>query len=592
MLDKKVLKQLFPYIKPYRKLLVLLIFIMVSFAMFDSVLPIIIKTAVDRFAKPGTTEGMQPFLIFCAVFALLRGAVVLGMIRIGGIVNTGLSYDVRETCFRRLQELPFSFFDKHSVGSLLTRLTSDAEQLGRVLSWGIVDVVDGFGKLIFMTIFMFMLDVKLALVVLAVVPALFFVVFKFKESTLNKYRDVRRLNSDVTAALNEGVEGAVTTKTLVREKEALKEFRTLTESLASESVSAASFSALYLPLVILLGAIAGAAALRVGGAGVMDKTVSYGTLIAFFSYAVSFFQPLQDLAKRLPQFQNARAAAERIFSVIETEPEIQDTPAVREMLKQPDALPRLSGALEFRNINFQYVEKEPVLTDFNLSVKQGETVAIVGETGSGKTTIISLACRFYEPTSGQVLFDGKDYRTFPLEHLQQNIAIVQQTPHLFSGTIRENIHYGNLNATEEQIEEAIARINAEAFIQTLKNGLDFQVGEGGANLSTGQKQLISLARILIADPSILFLDEATSSVDAETEHFIQEAVKTVMHQRTSFIIAHRLSTILAANRIIHLSKGKIIEQGTHRELLKNGGPYYRLYSGQFITEHENALLGK
>jgi len=344
-----------------------------------------------------------------------------------------------------------------------------------------------------------------------------------------------------------------------------------------------------------LGSIGTALALWFGGRGVLLEAISYGTLVAFISYSVQFFEPVRELARVLAELISSQASAERIISMIESEPDIQDTPAVIE--KYGDAFapkkenwPSMKGNITFRNVSFAYKDGEKVLENFNLDVKAGQTIAIVGETGSGKSTIVNLATRFYEPTEGDVLIDGVDYRKRSQHWLQSNLGYVLQAPHLFSGTIKENILYGKLDATDDEIEQAARMVDAHRVITKLENGYYTEVGEGGNRLSTGEKQLISLARAILADPRIFVLDEATSSVDTETEQVIQKAVQTVLEGRTSFIIAHRLSTIRSADRILVIHKGRVIEEGTHSELLKKEGHYYRLYTNQFMEEKESEIL--
>ena len=513
----------------------------------------------------------------------------LFMIRTGGRIYTGISHDIRRDCFNHLQELSLSYYDHRPAGWLLARITSDSTRVGRSLSWNMVDVIDGIAKLILMTALMLILHVRLALVVLSVVPVMGAVIWWCQRISLERFRAVRRVNSEITAALNEGILGAPTIKTLVREEANLREFASLTSRMRDVSVSAARWSSFYLPLALLLGTVGSALALWRGGAGVLNGTVSYGTLVAFVGYAVAFFQPLQDLARRFPELQNAQAAAERILSLLEADPEIRDRPDV--LTRYGDAsetaalpLPELRGEIEFRDVSFHYVSEEPVLTDFSLHVTPGEAIALVGETGAGKTTIANLVARFYEPTAGTILVDGTEYRDLPLAWLQGHLGIVQQDPHMFSGPVAANIRYGRLDACPEDVAQAAALVSADRFITQLPGGYDFDAGEGGRNLSTGQKQLIALARAMLADPRLLILDEATSSVDTETEQSIQQAIAAVLRGRTSFVIAHRLSTIRSADRILLIGDGGIVEQGSHRELLGLGGAYAKLYRGQFLEE--------
>ena len=348
-------------------------------------------------------------------------------------------------------------------------------------------------------------------------------------------------------------------------------------------------------MVLGLGSIGTAIALWFGGKGVLLQTLSYGTLVLFIQYTIQFFEPVRELARIFAELQSAQASAERILSMIETEPEIIDSEEV--IAKYGDSLspkkeiwPIIQGNIFFKNVSFSYKDGEKVLEDFSLDVKAGETIALVGETGSGKSTIVNLACRFYEPTEGLILIDEMDYTQMPIAWLQSNLGYVLQTPHLFSGTVKENIKYGKLDATEEEIIQAAKLVNAHSFIIKLESGYDSEVGEGGNRLSIGEKQLVSFARAILANPRIFVLDEATSSIDTETEHIIQEAIQTVLEGRTSFIIAHRLSTIRSADRILVIRGGKLTEQGNHKQLMKQKGYYYRLYTNQFMEEKELQLL--
>jgi len=590
-LDVHLLRRLLAYVRPYRALVLRLVFVMLGFALIDSFTPMLTKIAVDNFAVPKRTDGLVWFGVLCLAIAVGRGVANLLMIRIGGRIYTGIAHDVRRDCFDHLQELSFSYFDQRPVGWILARITSDSVLVSRSLSWVTVDLIDGIGKLVLMTALMLWLNVRLAGLVLSVVPVMGLIIWWFQRISLDRYRSVRRANSEITGAFNEGIMGARTVKTLVREDANLAEFQGLTAEMRTVSISAARWSSFYLPLALVLGAVGSGLALWRGGTGVMaGESVSYGTLVAFIAYAVGFFQPLQDLARRIPEIQNAQAAAERILALLETRPEIEDNEDVKTRFATRgtgaalEPLPEFRGEIEFRDVAFRYVEGEPVLVDFNLHVQPGETIALVGETGAGKTTIVNLVSRFYEPTEGTILVDGVDYRTLPVRWLQQHLGIVQQDPHMFTGTIASNIRYGRLDASPEEVRRAATLVSADAFIDSCPEAYDFEVGEGGRNLSTGQKQLIALARVMLADPRLLILDEATSSVDTETEQRIQQAISTVLEGRTSFIIAHRLSTIRAAHRILLIEEGRVVEAGTHADLLKRQGAYARLYRSQFLEE--------
>jgi ATP-binding cassette subfamily B protein len=586
-LDWSVLRRLLRYLSPYRALFVRLVLIMLSFSFLDAAIPLLTRRAIDGFAVPGRLEGLGLFATVCACFALGRGLAVWTMIRTGGRIYSSLSADVRRHLFTHMQGLSVRYFDTHAVGWLMSRVSSDTQQLSRFFAWGLVDTVDGFAKVAIMTGIMLWLDWGLALVVLAVVPPAAYAIYRFQALSLQKYRDVRRTNSEITGAFNEGIMGARTTKALVREERNLREFSELTAEMRRVSMSAAFASGLYLPSVLVLAAVGGGLALWVGGAGVAGGRVSYGTLVAFMTYTVSFFEPMKELARRFPMFQNAQAAAERIFSVLDTKSETGDENEDVTTRKPPESF---AGHVRFQHVTFAYGDGAPVLRDFDLDVPPGQTVALVGDTGAGKTTVVNLLCRFYPLRNGAIRLDDIDHRTLPLSWVRGRIGMVQQTPHLFSGTIRDNVAYAVDQADDTQVRDALDTANALSFVDRLPGKLDFDVGENGDNLSTGQKQLVALARVVLADPALLVLDEATSSVDAETEALIQDALSRVLRGRTSFVIAHRLSTVRQANRILLLRGGIIAEQGSHRELIRRKGAYYELYRSQFIAQHEAQLL--
>lgn len=594
-IDFRLWKDLFRYIKPYRNRIIALIVVMMGSGGIDVIFPLMNRYAIDNFIVTGRLGGLWVFAGIYAGLVALQAINVYFFIYIAGRIEMSLSYDIRKAGFKRLQELSFSYYDKTSVGWLMARMTSDVERLGATIAWSLVDLTWGGTAMIGGLIAMLYMNWKLALVSLAVVPFLGVISIYFQKRILGSYRIVRRTNSRITGAFNEGIMGAKTTKTLVREEENLKEFKALTGEMYNSSVRAAVFSSIYFPIVIAMGSIGTALALWFGGRGVLLQTIGFGTLSAFISYVTQFFGPINELARIIAEFQNAQASAERVMAMINTEPDIVDRTEViekygTEFEPKYENWEDIKGDITFKNVSFSYKEGEEVLENFNLEVKRGESIALVGETGSGKSTIVNLLCRFYEPVEGQILIDGVDYRERSQLWLQSNIGYVLQTPHLFSGTIRDNIRYGRLDATDEEIMEAAKLVNAHDFIMKMEDGYDSEVGEGGSMLSTGEKQLISFARAILADPKILVLDEATSSIDTETEQMIQYAINKLLEGRTSFIIAHRLSTIRSADRILVIKDGQMIEEGNHRELMRRGGYYYRLYTNQFREEQELSLL--
>ncbi len=595
-LDARLWRRLLGYARPYRRHLVGLAFVMIGVALLDAAYPYMTRIAVDRYIVPGELDRLWLFAVAYFAMVLTQAGLIFLLIVIAGRIETGLCYDLRRRGFERLQMLSFPWYDRTPVGWIMARITSDSERLGETISWGIVDVVWGAAMMVAIAGFMLVMDWRLALVTLSVVPPLAIASMYFQRRILVSHRAVRKTNSKISGAYNEGITGAKTTKTLVREAENLSEFQELTGSMRHHSIRTAVFSSLYLPVVLTLGSVGTGLALWYGGEGVLAGAVSYGVLVAFISYTVQFFDPVRELARVLTEFQSAQAAAERVMSLIETEPGIVDTPDVLERYgdvfnPKRGNWPVARGRIEFRDVAFTYPGGETVLENFNLVVEPGETIALVGETGSGKSTIVNIACRFYEPTRGAVLIDGVDYRERGLLWHYSQLGYVLQSPHLFSGTVRENIRYGRLNATDEEVRAAAELVGADSFIERLEGGWDADVGEGGNRLSVGEKQLLSFARAVIADPVFFVFDEATSSVDTETEQLIQQAVQRLLEGRTSFVIAHRLSTIRNVDRILVIDSGRIAEEGTHEELLSRGGAYYRLYTNQFELDSEGAFFG-
>ena len=586
--------------KPFHKNLWCIVLMMGISAMIDVTLPMMNAYAIDNFIANHVSDGL---VLFSAIYVLLLGiqvGTIFGFIRQSGYVETGVCYLIRKLGFKKLQELPFSYYDRMPVGYLMSRLTNDTQRLGDTVGWSLVDLCWGAVFLVACTVQMFVLNWRLSLVVLLVLPPLAVISWKFQKGILNAYRQVRKRNSQITAGFNEGINGAKTTKTLVRENMNVEEFNEVAGQMRDASVRAATLSALFLPIVVSLGSLATAYVLWQGGNEVLASAVAetgmtIGTLQVFVNYTVQFFQPVRDIARIFAEMQSSQAAAERVISLLETEPDIVDSPEVEAVFgdnfhPKKENWPKLVGDIDFEDVTFRYKDGEKVLEHFNLHVDHGQTVALVGETGSGKSTIVNLICRFYEPTEGRILIDGADYRTRSQLWLQSNLGYVLQSPHLFSGTVADNIRYGRPDATDEEVRRAARMVGAEEFILKMQDGFNAKVGEGGNRLSTGQKQLISFARAILTNPSIFVLDEATSSVDTETEQLIQNAIQTVLSGRTSFIIAHRLSTIRSANRILVIQDGKIIEDGTHRQLIARQGYYYQLYTNQFQEEQGMDIL--
>lgn len=595
--DLSIWKRLFRYVFRYKKATVALILCNIGIAIVDIIYPLMSSYAIDNFVEKGTTHGLGWFIPVYLGLVALQSSGVFFFIKQAGRIEMNVSYDIRTEAFRKLQELPFSFYDKTAVGYLMARMISDVGRLSEMMAWSFVDLLWAATYVIGVVVAMFVKNWRLALLVMVVLPPLAIISVYFQKKILKYQRRVRKTNSRITGSFNEGIMGAMTTKTLVREEANYSEFKELTGEMKHASIRSALLSALFMPIVMFLGSIGTAIALYKGGSELMVGALTFGTLSAFISYATNFFEPIQQLAGILAELQSAQASAERVVSLIDTPCEIIDSPEV--IAKYGDSFnPKrenwepIKGEVEFENVSFAYNGGEKVLKNFNLHVSAGETIALVGETGAGKSTIVNLVCRFYEPTEGRVLIDGRDYRERSQLWLQSSLGYVLQSPHLFSGTIADNIRYGRKDATDEEVHAAARMVHAEEFILRQENGYDTEVGEGGVRLSTGEKQLISFARVILADPRIFVLDEATSSIDTETEQLIQDAITTVLDNRTSFIVAHRLSTIRNADRILVIRGGEITEQGTHSELIAKRGYYYDLYTTQFSEEASDAILSE
>ena len=585
--DSSMWKKLFALFRPYYKHVAFLALLNILIALSDVIFPLMNRQAMDHFAVgSGTNEELIRFIVLYFLLILVTALMHLIFFRIAGSAEMGFAYDLRQRCFEKLQNLPFSYYDVTPTGWLLSRLTSDISRLAEILAWSLSEFAWGIPLIIFSTVVMLRTNLQLALMVLIVVPVLAFVTFYFQKRVLRSYRKVRKFNSVITNDFNEGINGAKTTKTLVLEDTNFKEFKDDTAKMRDSSIKAAKLVSIYRPLIMFISSFTLALIIWIGGNLVFGKVIGFGVLMMFTEYAQRFFEPLHSIAMIMQEIQMAQASGERIISLMNSDIKLKDSDEVIKRYgtildPNPFEYESIKGDVEFRHVDFSYIEEEPVLTDFNLMVNAGQTIALVGETGSGKSTIVNLLCRFYEPVNGQLLIDGVDYRERSIGWLHSKLGYVLQAPHLFSGTIKDNIRFGKLDATDEEIENAAKLVHAHEFIMQFKDGYQTDVGESGSRLSTGQKQLISFARAILADPAIFVLDEATASIDTETEHIIQNAIETIMSERTSFVVAHRLSTIVNADRILVIKKGQIVEDGTHRELMKLKGYYYRLYTNQF-----------
>jgi ATP-binding cassette subfamily B protein len=539
------------------------------------------KQIIDVAIVPGDRAALYRFIEIYGALILVQAVMVFGFIYLAGILGERVQYDLRRKMFDHLQDLSFSYFSRTPVGWILSRVTSDSERIAQLVTWGMLDVTWGILNIATAFTFMMLINWRLALIVLALVPVLFVVAVQFKKRIIVQFRLVRKINSKITGAYNENITGVRVVKALRREERNLAEFSVLAEDMYRASYRAAWLSALFLPAVQIVSSVAVGCVVYYGGLQAEVGAMTVGGIAAFVSYITFMMWPIQDLARVYAEMQHAIASAERVFSLIDARPEVAD----RENAVDPGTI---RGDITFDHVDFHYEADKPVLTDFSMHVRRGETIALVGPTGGGKSTIVNLLCRFYEPKAGVIRIGGHDYTQFTLHAIQSRIGVVLQTPHLFSGSVRENMRYGRLAASDGEVEAAARLAGAHDFIVTLEGGYSAEVGEGGNRLSVGQKQLISLARAMLAQPEIFVMDEATSSVDTLTEALIQRGMETLMRGRTSFIIAHRLSTIKRADRILVIEGGKIAEMGSHAELLRARGHYYRLYTQQFRQEREAA----
>ncbi|HNU06005.1 MAG TPA: ABC transporter ATP-binding protein [Anaerolineae bacterium] len=578
----RTLRRILGLTRPHWRWVVGFLLLIALVSTLDALFTFLSKQMVDQGIVPGDRARLLELVrIYCALIFVQAGAV-FGFIYLAGILGERIQYDLRKRMFDHLQALSFAYYSRTPIGWLMSRVTSDSERVAQLVTWGILDITWAIMNITTSLVFMMLINWQLALIVMGVIPVLFLVALYFQRRILTQYRNVRRVNSRITAAYNETITGVKVIKALNREEENLAEFDRLTSDMYRAGYRAAVLSAMFLPAVQLVASFAVAAVVWYAGLEALNPNgalagLTIGGIAAFVSYITFMIWPIQDLARVFAELQNALASAERIFSLEDTPPDIVD---------QPGAIDpgTVRGDIEFEHVSFFYEPGKLVLDDFSLTIRQGETIALVGPTGGGKSTIVNLLCRFYEPRMGVVRVNGRDYRELTQHALQSRLGIVLQTPYLFSGPIRENIRYGRLDASDEEVEAAARMAGAHAFIATLPKGYEQEVGEGGTLLSVGQKQLLSLARAVLARPEIFIMDEATSSVDTLTEALIQQGMETLMAGRTSVVIAHRLSTIRRADRILVIEGGRIAEIGSHSELLRARGHYYNLYTQQFRQE--------
>jgi len=580
----RVVMRIMRQVTPYWRWIVGFIVMIALTSVADSYFTYLGKQLIDEGIVARDTARLTQLLVRYGGLAVFQALTVFTFVYLAGVLGERVQYDMRKQLFNHLQALSFSYFDKTPVGWIMSRVTSDSGRIADLVTWGFLDVTWAVLNIVTSLTFMTIINWRLAIIVAIVIPLMIAVSFYFRQRILVQYRDVRKLNSMITGAYNESIAGVRVVKALVREKKNLEEFSDTSRAMYHAAYRAAWLSALFLPAVQIVGALGIGAVVWYGGLQVNGLAgaaggITVGGIQAFLSYLTFIMWPIQDLARVYAEMQRSVASAERVFSLIDAKPDVVD----HEGAFDPGYV---RGEVAFEDVTFRYEEGKDVLADFNLHVEPGEHIAIVGPTGGGKTTIVNLLSRFYEPTEGVVRIDGRDYTTLTQHAIQSRIGVVLQTPHLFSGTIRDNIRYGKLDATDDEVEEAAKVAHAHDFIVGMDKGYNEDVGEGGNLLSVGQKQLVSIARAVLANPAILILDEATSSVDTLTEVSVQRGMEALMAGRTSFVIAHRLSTIKRADRILVLKAGRIVEVGTHAELIRARGHYYDLYTRQFRRERE------
>lgn len=581
--DSRLMKRLLQYLKPYRWYVVLGILTSLAMSGLEAVRPLFAKHAVDVNIAQKDENGLLMTAIAFLVVLIIRGCIQYMNAYLTLWVGQRTIFDLRIQVFTHLQKLGLRFYDRNPIGRLITRVTNDIEVLHEMFSSGIVMVFSDVFTIIAILYFMFTLNWELAIVSLSVVPLLFYGTFLFRTKVRDTYRDVRIQLARINAFMQEHITGMMTDQIYNREKKSFEKFSTINAAHREANIRSIFYYALFYPGVELIGAIAVGLIIWYAGKDALSGTVTLGTVMAFLQYNEMFWRPIRDLSEKYNIMQTAMASSERVFKLLDDKTIVPNP-------SSPLLLRDVRGEIEFRNVWFAYNDDEWVLKNVSFKIKPGETVAIVGHTGAGKTSIVNLLCRYYDFQKGSILVDNIDIRSFNQEDLRKQMAIVLQDVFLFSGDIKNNINLGNSEISLDRIKAAARVVGAHSFIEQLPKQYDEEVKERGATLSVGQKQLISLARALSYHPKILILDEATSSVDTETELLIQQAIRKLLHGRTSIVIAHRLSTIQRANKIIVMHKGEIREIGTHKDLLAYGGIYYKLYQLQYKEQERSVSL--
>lgn len=578
---------LFNLVKKFKKEAALVVIINVLNAVLLALWPLFTKYIIDNYIYRNDVEGFPKLIAYMLFFIVAMAGIGLFVTFMAGIFEKKIILYLRSETFLKAQKLSAKYMDSHQVGWMVSRLVHDTMSIKEAVAWDLFDMADGISRLIAILITMLMLNVRLTLYVLASVPFIAIFTYIFQNKMMKAQKDIKAASSDLTSKLNEDIQGQKTIKMLLREKENLEEFKEISARYERRSKHSVTLQSLYIPSLTFLGSIATAFILKDGGVAAMAGTLTIGTLFAMVQYSSEIYEPIRQVASVLKELISMQASIDRVNSILEADIDVYDTKEIEavygDALEPPTKeLPEMKGEIEFKDVYFAYKDDDYILKDFSLKIAAGERIALVGETGGGKSTIINIASRFYEPTKGHVYIDGIDYKEMPLKWVQMNLGYVLQTPYLFSGSIRDNILYGRDDATEEDMLRAAEVVGLDELVKSFKDGYDTEVGEGGGKLSQGEKQLVSFARALIKDPAILILDEATSSVDTYQEKRIQDAIEKLLEGRTSITVAHRLSTIVTSDRILYIHQGRIAEMGTHRELIEKKGLYYNLYRNQFI----------
>lgn len=574
--DPHLTRRLVKFAQPYRLHLFLALILMLLTAGASVAGPYLVKVALDSGLGAGSLPTLRNAVLLYLVLALVQWGATYSRVNLMVRVGQSIIFDLRARLFEHLQQLSLSFYSRYSVGRVITRVINDVGVLREFLTWAVLAIARDLFVLVGIIVAMVAMDLRLSLLTFAVVPVMVVVTVTFRKQARENYRRVRSAISWVNSVLAENINGVRVVQAFSRQEVNYGYFKdTVNRNNLDINLGAARIAAAYPSIIDFLGSLSTALIVWLGGAAVLGERVTPGVLVAFVLYISRFFEPIRDLSRRYDSFQSTMASSERIFGLLDTQIEVEDAPGT-------DELPTIRGEVSFENVYFNYSDDPTtVLENINMHVQPGETMALVGETGAGKSTLVKLISRFHDPAAGRILIDGYDLRHVTQQSLRKQMGIVLQDPFLFNGSVAENIRFGRLEATDDDVETAAKAVGAHDFIMNLLQGYDTPVEEGGVLLSVGQRQLISFARALLADPRILILDEATSSVDTQTERTIQQALATLLKGRTSFVIAHRLSTVVNADRILVIQGGRIVEQGTHSELLARSGVYYQLYRTGF-----------